>query len=145
MLETAHARHQEIISYALKDQPEKGSLRETFFLNQLRNSKHQIHLAEEGDFLVDKKWAFEVGGKTKTDDQIKKPRMPFWLSMKLNIPIRIEYPYGCLDFYTEHYLLYCTRITIWQINHQNFPSSTSFKNCLYTCAEHNSPRNKKER
>ncbi len=65
------------LSYALKDQPEKGSLRETFFLNQVRNSKHQVHLTDEGDFIVDKKWTFEVGGRTKKDDQIKKVKNAF--------------------------------------------------------------------
>jgi predicted AAA+ superfamily ATPase len=65
------------LSYALKDQPEKGSLRETFFLNQLRNSKHQVHLTDKGDFIVDKKWTFEVGGKTKQDDQIKNVKNSF--------------------------------------------------------------------
>ncbi len=65
------------LSYALKDQPEIGSLRETFFLNQVRNSKHQIHLTKEGDFIVDKKWTFEVGGKTKKDLQIKNVKNAF--------------------------------------------------------------------
>jgi len=75
------------LSYALKDQPEKGSLRETFFLNQMRNAKYQIHLAPEGDFLIDKKWTFEIGGKTKTDHQIKKTKNAF---LALD---DIEYPY----------------------------------------------------
>jgi predicted AAA+ superfamily ATPase len=65
------------LSYALKDQPEKGSLRETFFLNQVKNSKHQVHLTDKGDFIVDKKWTFEVGGKTKTNDQIKNVKNAF--------------------------------------------------------------------
>ena len=59
-------------SYALKDQPDKGSLRETFFINQLKNAGHKVSLAQKGDFLVDERWTFEVGGKSKSDTQIRK-------------------------------------------------------------------------
>ncbi len=47
-----------------------GTTRETFFLNQLRNAGHPIHLAEKGDFLVDKTYTFEVGGRSKSLKQI---------------------------------------------------------------------------
>ena len=60
------------LSYALKDQPDVGSLRETFFLNQLKNAGHDVSLPKAGDFLVDKKLTFEIGGKSKTDEQVKK-------------------------------------------------------------------------
>ena len=57
--------------YALaKQQAEKGTLRETFFANQMKHL-HKIHLAEKGDFLIDKKYIFEIGGKNKTTKQIK--------------------------------------------------------------------------
>ncbi len=47
----------------------KGTLRETFFLNQLSQS-HQIRLPKKGDFLVNDRYTFEVGGKNKTAKQI---------------------------------------------------------------------------
>lgn len=47
-----------------------GSLRETFFYNQL-NSIHKVESSVKGDFLVDGKYIFEVGGKNKTYTQIK--------------------------------------------------------------------------
>jgi uncharacterized protein len=59
------------LSYALHDAPDVGSLRETFFINQLRNAGYQVTLPLSGDFLVDQKWTFEVGGKSKTEKQIK--------------------------------------------------------------------------
>jgi len=65
------------LSYALKDEPDKGALRETFLLNQLRNAKGHVSLSKEGDFLVDKKWTLEVGGKSKGDKQIKKVKNAF--------------------------------------------------------------------
>jgi uncharacterized protein len=43
----------------------------TVFINQIRNSKGEVHLAEKGDFMVNGKYVFEVGGKNKGFDQIK--------------------------------------------------------------------------
>ncbi len=40
------------VAFALKDQPDIGSLLETFFLNQLRNAGHAVSLPPVGDFLV---------------------------------------------------------------------------------------------
>jgi len=47
-----------------------GNIRETFFLNQLSN-KHSITYPNNGDFFVDDKFTFEIGGKSKTNKQIK--------------------------------------------------------------------------
>jgi len=52
-----------------KDSINKGNLRETFFANQL-SYQHQISYAEKGDFKVDNKYLFEVGGKSKNQQQI---------------------------------------------------------------------------
>ncbi len=46
-----------------------GNLRETFFLNQL-SVKHSVTYPKKGDFFVDNKYLFEVGGKSKTQKQI---------------------------------------------------------------------------
>jgi predicted AAA+ superfamily ATPase len=48
-----------------------GNNRETFFVNQL-NGLYPIHLAEKGDFLVNEKYTFEVGGKNKKQVQIQE-------------------------------------------------------------------------
>lgn len=47
-----------------------GSLRETFFINQL-SLKHEVALHPKTDFLVDGKWAFEIGGRNKPKGQIQ--------------------------------------------------------------------------
>ena len=47
-----------------------GSVRETFFANQFKHT-NEIHLAEQGDFLIDRTFTFEVGGKNKTKKQIQ--------------------------------------------------------------------------
>ncbi|MEZ5197571.1 MAG: AAA family ATPase [Bacteroidales bacterium] len=50
-------------------QVSSGTIRETFFMNQLMQ-KHQLHSVKIGDFLVDGKYIFEIGGKNKTSNQI---------------------------------------------------------------------------
>lgn len=47
-----------------------GARREAFFVNQV-SEKHNIILPKSGDFLVDGKYLFEVGGKNKTFAQIR--------------------------------------------------------------------------
>lgn len=59
------------LSYALKAVPDIGTIRETFLLNQLKNSGHIVQLAEKGDFLINGKYTIEVGGKTKSGKQIQ--------------------------------------------------------------------------
>jgi predicted AAA+ superfamily ATPase len=50
---------------------DRGALRESFFLNQLRNASHTVTLPPVGDFLVDDKYTFEVGGKGKSTAQLQ--------------------------------------------------------------------------
>ena len=57
--------------YALQFSAEIGTIRETFFINQVRNAGHRIKLSEKGDFVVDDKLTFEIGGKNKSKSQIK--------------------------------------------------------------------------
>lgn len=56
--------------YALTPKVDTGTLRETFFCNQL-SQDHDVRYPKAGDFLVDRKYLFEVGGKGKNFDQIK--------------------------------------------------------------------------
>ncbi len=53
-----------------------GNIRETFFFNQLK-VKHAVNLPKQGDFLIDKKYMFEVGGKNKSFEQIKDVKNSF--------------------------------------------------------------------
>ncbi|MCX6328784.1 MAG: AAA family ATPase, partial [Bacteroidia bacterium] len=47
-----------------------GNLRETFFYNQVSNN-HQVNYTDKGDFLIDNRYIFEIGGKNKTTKQVK--------------------------------------------------------------------------
>jgi uncharacterized protein len=49
---------------------DKGNLRETFFINQLK-SQHQVEIPPKGDFIIDNKYTFEIGGKSKNKKQIQ--------------------------------------------------------------------------
>ena len=56
--------------YALTGKVNEGTLRETFFVNQLRQA-HKVLLPLKGDYLVDERYTFEVGGAGKSYKQIK--------------------------------------------------------------------------
>lgn len=58
------------ISYALNPtDPDKGNIRETFFLNQL-HYHHEVSYPEQGDFIIDGQYLFEIGGKSKNMKQL---------------------------------------------------------------------------
>ena len=83
------------IMYSLTEKIDTGTKRETFFLNQLRSAGYSVLYPEQGDFLVDDRYLFEVGGKGKRFTQIKdipdsflavddvetgrKNRIPLWM------------------------------------------------------------------
>lgn len=58
------------LAYALRENPDVGSIRESFVLNQLVNADLEVSLPNKGDFLVDDT-VIEVGGKNKTAEQVK--------------------------------------------------------------------------
>ena len=57
------------LMYALAPRINNGTMRETFFFNQIRK-EHEALFSGVGDFWVDGKYHFEVGGKGKGFDQI---------------------------------------------------------------------------
>lgn len=80
--------------YSINENAEIGTVRESFFLDQL-SVLFPVSYTKTGDFLVDGKYIFEIGGKAKTFSQIKdadnaflavddteygfKKRIPLWL------------------------------------------------------------------
>ncbi len=46
-----------------------------FFANQIRN-QHSVSYTAKGDFLIDGKYIFEIGGKDKTHKQSRILKMP---------------------------------------------------------------------
>ncbi len=58
------------LSFSYCQSNEIGTIREQFFLNML-NQGHDLSYPKVGDFLVDEKYTFEIGGKNKSFEQIK--------------------------------------------------------------------------
>ena len=57
------------LMHVLCPKVDKGNERETFFISQLR-VLHDVRYPKQGDFLIDDKFLFEVGGKKKSFEQI---------------------------------------------------------------------------
>ncbi|TVQ95128.1 MAG: AAA family ATPase [Bacteroidetes bacterium] len=74
--------------YAIaENQLSKGTIRETFFLNQV-SVLHRVNQPENIDFEVNGKYLFEVGGTGKNNKQIKG------LSNAFVVKDSVEYPAG---------------------------------------------------
>lgn len=79
------------------DQPEKGSLRETFVFSQL-TALHQVRLPKVGDFEIDGSIIFEVGGRSKSSKQIQGLENAFIVKDEIEFPIGNAIPIWLLGF-----------------------------------------------
>lgn len=84
--------------YALQPSPSVGTLRESFFMNQLRNSGDHITYSKRGDFLVDEKYTFEIGGKNKDFKQIKGQTNAYLALDEMEIGFRNKIPLWLFGF-----------------------------------------------
>jgi len=85
---------QHAISY---DHIEIGHIRETFFLNQLAGM-HAVTYPQRGDFMIDEKWLFEVGGRNKDAQQIKYDKNAFLAIDQIDIGARNRIPLYLFGF-----------------------------------------------
>lgn len=58
------------LAYALQEDPNIGSVRESFLMNQLYNAEYETTLPEKGDFFTDG-YLIEVGGRNKSGEQVR--------------------------------------------------------------------------
>jgi uncharacterized protein len=58
-----------VYSLGLKSMQNEGNIRETFFANQLKATQ-TVNSSKFGDFLVNEKYIFEIGGRGKSFKQI---------------------------------------------------------------------------
>lgn len=65
------------LMYSLASSPNIGTIRETFFYNQIHASGIDVLLAPSGDFLIDRQHTIEVGGPSKTFKQIRNIKNSF--------------------------------------------------------------------
>ncbi|MBT8359167.1 MAG: ATP-binding protein [Desulfobacterales bacterium] len=60
----------QIYAISSKGKENTGTIRETFFINMI-SILHKVSMPQKGDFCVDNKYIFEIGGKNKSFKQIK--------------------------------------------------------------------------
>jgi len=84
--------------YALAEEgAELGAVRETFFLSQIAVN-HTVQMPKQGDFIVDKKYTFEIGGKSKTAAQIKGTEHAYVVQDGIETPIGNHLPLWMFGF-----------------------------------------------
>lgn len=76
---------------------EIGTVRETFFISML-SPNHKISLPKNGDFILDKKYVFEVGGKNKTFDQMKDIKNSFIAIDEIEVGVQRKIPLWLMGF-----------------------------------------------
>jgi len=74
-----------------------GTVRETFFISMLYK-KHVVNYSSIGDFLVDEKYIFEIGGKNKSFKQIKDIENSFVVSDDIEIGFGNKIPLWLFGF-----------------------------------------------
>ncbi|MDE6150614.1 MAG: AAA family ATPase [Prevotella sp.] len=77
---------------ALTDDAKTGTLRECFVINQLSVCHTVEYGKTQGDFKVDGKWTFEVGGHNKSFEQIADIPDSFVLADSMEYPIGKKLP-----------------------------------------------------
>ncbi len=84
--------------YAIKYATQNiGSVRETFFLNQL-SQNHQVTYPQLGDFYIDENYLFEVGGKNKNNKQIETIENSFVAADDIEIGYKNKIPLWLFGF-----------------------------------------------
>lgn len=82
---------------ALCMENEKGTIRETYAASMM-GSLHTLHYLDQGDFLVDEKYVFEIGGKNKSFEQIKNIPDSYILSDDIEIGSGNRIPLWLIGF-----------------------------------------------
>ncbi len=85
------------IAYNYCSKNEKGTIRELFFAEQLR-AKHKLNYPKQGDFLVDEKYIFEIGGKNKSFNQVKDLPNSFVVADDIEIGFGAKIPLWLFGF-----------------------------------------------
>ena len=86
------------LAYALAfENTDIGNIRETFFLNQLKYV-HKVTYPPKGDFKVDEKYIFEIGGKNKSGKQIAALDNAFVVADKIETGFKNKIPLWLFGF-----------------------------------------------
>lgn len=94
------------LMYAIADEVNTGSLRELFFVNQVRNAgtvhprliESTVELSGQGDFVVKGQYTFEVGGKGKGFRQISGVEDGFVVADDIEVGFKNKLPLWVFGF-----------------------------------------------
>jgi predicted AAA+ superfamily ATPase len=75
----------------------KGNMRETFFISMF-DIGYDIGLPANGDFMVDEKYCFEVGGRKKSFEQIKEIKNAYVASDDIELGVGQRIPLWLFGF-----------------------------------------------
>ncbi|MDO8610263.1 MAG: AAA family ATPase [bacterium] len=79
------------------DNAKEGTIRETFFASQ-SSYQHNLSYPKNGDFVLDEKYTFEIGGKDKSFKQIKDIENSFVVSDDIEIGSERKIPLWLFGF-----------------------------------------------
>jgi len=86
------------LMFALSDtEPDIGGVRETFFFNQV-GYRTTVEYPETTDFIIDRKWLFEIGGKGKSGKQLPATEAGYILADDLEIGLGRKIPLWLFGF-----------------------------------------------
>ncbi|MDD2906976.1 MAG: AAA family ATPase [Sulfurimonas sp.] len=74
-----------------------GSIRESFFVSQV-GLAHQVHFFDKGDFIVDDKFVYEVGGASKSNMQLEGNQDGYIVSDDIEIGFENKIPLWLFGF-----------------------------------------------
>jgi len=89
--------HNPNLYYAYCNNAKKGTIRETFFVNTVSQG-HEVNHSKIGDFLVEDRYLFEIGGKNKTFKQIKDVENSFVVADDIEIGFGNKIPLWLFGF-----------------------------------------------
>jgi predicted AAA+ superfamily ATPase len=92
-----YLHHPNLLYTLAPENANTGSVRESFFNNQLSNV-YKVNYTDKGDFLVNDKYTFEIGGKNKSRKQIADVPDSFIASDDLEIGFRNRIPLWLFGF-----------------------------------------------
>jgi len=79
------------------DSPKKGTIRETFFASSLSYG-HSLNYPKSGDFIVDEKYTFEIGGRDKNFKQLKDINNGYVVADDIEIGVDNKIPLWLFGF-----------------------------------------------
>jgi len=86
------------LNYAYCQSQDIGTLRESFFVNQM-DKIHKIEYSKIGDFILEDKYIVEIGGKNKSYKQIKDIKNSFVVADDMEIGFENKIPLWLFGFF----------------------------------------------